>query len=526
MENTPLLSGKIEPREYQINLFREAIGENTLIVLPTGLGKTIIAAMVAEHILKETGDKVLFLAPTKPLVSQHYDTLKNLLSVDERKISMFTGEVDNEDRLERWVTSRVVVSTPQVVVNDLRKGIFDISKFGLIVFDEAHRASGNYSYVQIAKAFFEVRKRLVLAITASPGGDKEKFEGITETLGIENVRIKSEEDDDVRKYVNEVKLKVVNLQLPEHIKTVLPELKSVYNEIVSKLRNKGFFPERQLSRKILAAKIPELISRAKSGENSLFGLIPYVSAAIRVDYAIEYLETQGVEISYDYLLEILNSEERTLQRTSSILKKIGIFQSVMEKLESLRDADEDNPKMREILRLCESTIRENPKSKIIVFTHFRKTSEMLNGYLTKKSPLIKSIRFVGQASRNEDIGLSQKEQDKILQGFRGSEYNVLVATSVAEEGLDIPSTDLVVFYEPVPSEIRTIQRRGRTGRKHAGEVYILMYEGTRDNGYYFSSIRKEKSMKRNIGKFQSAASKKEIKKEVRKTGPVSLDDFS
>ena len=525
MDNPVSLKKSIETREYQVNLFNEAIDQNTLIVLPTGLGKTIIAAMVAAHVLEENQGKVLFLAPTRPLVSQHFETLKELLPVQEKEISKFTGEVDNEDRLLKWVTSKVVVATPQVVSNDLRNGLFDISKFGLVIFDEAHRATGNYAYVHIATSFLDARKKLILAITASPGGDKEKFEEITRVLGIEKVRIKSEEDEDVRKYVNEVKLNVTKLRMTDQVRDMMPYLKNVYNEITSKLKNVDVFRGAQFSRKILASKISEMIERAKEGEKNFFGLIPYVSAAIRVDYALEYLETQGIEISYDYLMEIMNSEEKTLRKTAAILSKIPSYSILMEKFNEALKSEIRNPKLEETLRLCESKLIENQNSRIIVFTHFRKTSELLTEYLKRKSSTIKPVRFVGQSSRNDDEGLSQKKQDEILDEFRSGRFNVLVATSVAEEGLDIPSTDLVVFYEPVPSEIRTIQRRGRTGRKHAGEVYILMYDGTRDSGYYFSAIRKEGTMRRNIKKYQSSETPKPAKKPKQGKKQKDLFDY-
>lgn len=208
------LGGNIEPREYQINIFNSAREFNTLVVLPTGLGKTVIAAMLAEYILFEKNEKVLFLAPTRPLVMQHLETMKRLFSTHNIEISAFTGEIDNEDRILLWTTSRLIISTPQVAENDLRNGLFDISRFGLIVFDEAHRATGNYAYSTIARHFLEARKRLVLGITASPGSDREKLDEITRTLGIERVIIKSEHDQDVEKYIGGIKIEVVKTGAP------------------------------------------------------------------------------------------------------------------------------------------------------------------------------------------------------------------------------------------------------------------------------------------------------------------------
>ena len=111
---------------------------------------------------------------------------------------------------------------------------------------------------------------------------------------------------------------------------------------------------------------------------------------------------------------------------------------------------------------------------------------------------IKSAKFFGQASRDGEKGLTQKEQKEIIKAFKIGEYDVLLSTSVAEEGIDIPAVDLVILYEPVPSEVRMIQRRGRTGRKRSGRVKVLITNGTRDEGYYWASINKERRMKRQL----------------------------
>ena len=143
--------------------------------------------------------------------------------------------------------------------------------------------------------------------------------------------------------------------------------------------------------------------------------------------------------------------------------------------------------------LVEKQIHESPESRVIVFTNYRDTAELVTNSL-KEVPGIKPVKFVGQASNYMDKGLTQKQQVEIIQKFKDGEFNTLVATSVAEEGLDIPATDLVVFFEPIPSEIRSIQRKGRTGRKHEGRVVILLAKGSKDEAYFWSSNRKEQRM--------------------------------
>ncbi|MBW3004753.1 hypothetical protein KY310_02890, partial [Candidatus Woesearchaeota archaeon] len=98
---------------------------------------------------------------------------------------------------------------------------------------------------------------------------------------------------------------------------------------------------------------------------------------------------------------------------------------------------------------------------------------------------------------------------------------VLIATSVAEEGLDIPKVDLVMFYEPLPSAIRTIQRRGRTGRQDKGRVIVFLAKNTRDEGYRWSSFHKEKRMHRVL---KDLKSKLQLRKEAQPKLAKFCDD--
>ncbi len=108
---------------------------------------------------------------------------------------------------------------------------------------------------------------------------------------------------------------------------------------------------------------------------------------------------------------------------------------------------------------------------------------------------IRAQRFVGQAKKSlKDVGLSQRQQINLLQDFKNNSFNVLVSTNVAEEGLDIEECDAVVFYDNVGSEIRFIQRRGRTARTREGEVIILYCIGTSDEKLLYISMRKMKRM--------------------------------
>ncbi len=498
----PLLKENVvEEREYQKNIAESCLKGNTLVVLPTGLGKTIIAILVMVEIFEKKGGKILFLAPTKPLVEQHARSIEKLTKL--QKVIKFTGEVSKSKRKEMAKDAHVIVATPQVIQNDIISGDLNPEDFTLIIFDEAHRAVGNYAYVYIAREYRKRRKdHLILGITASPGGNEEKIMEIIENLGIENVEIRTEEDRDVRPYVKGFKIRWVELPMPEELKELHAALKELYNGIIDELRKFGLFVTlRRVTRGDILRAQQEVQSSIQDGKSGYYQAAMLLTQAIKVDYALEYLETQGFEACYSYLEKIIqegntrggSKAARNLIRDERFIKVVKLAREIGERRESI-----ENPKLDALKIIIRKELASNPDSRIIVFTHFRETAILVTRVLNELEE-VRAARFVGQASRGEeDKGLKQKEQVEIIEKFKRGEYNVLVATSVAEEGLDIPATDMVIFYEPVPSEIRSIQRRGRTGRARIGKVVILTTKGTRDMAYLFSSRSKEKRMKNEL----------------------------
>ncbi len=532
----PLLKeNAVEEREYQVSIAKSALRGNTLVVLPTGLGKTIIAILVLVEVLQKKGGKILFLAPTKPLVEQHARTIKKLTKIED--VIVLTGEVSRKKRKELYGSAKVVVATPQIIQNDIIAGELKIGDFSLVIFDEAHRAVGNYAYVYIAKKYRESRKdHLILGITASPGGDEEKIMEIIGNLGIENVEIRTEEDKDVKKYVKGFKIKWVELPMPKEIKELYEKLKELYNSIITELRKFGLFSTLKKPTRSDVLRAQKIVQQEiRDGKSEFYQAAMLITMAIKVDYALEYLETQGFEAAYNYLLRIIeegNSKggskaARTLVRDEKFIEVMRIARKIEEKKEDI-----ENPKLNALRVIIRKELAENEDSRIIVFTHFRETAQLVAKALNEV-PGVKAARFVGQASKGEDKGLRQKEQVELVEKFKNGEYNVLVATSVAEEGLDIPATDMVIFYEPVPSEIRSIQRRGRTGRTRIGKVVILTIKGTRDIAYLWSSRNKEKRMKNELlwlrmllkDKLKNLEKREVMKEEKKKKGQLKLMDF-
>ncbi|AJC72358.1 DEAD/DEAH box helicase [Thermococcus guaymasensis DSM 11113] len=481
----------IEPRVYQEVIYARCKERNCLVVLPTGLGKTLIAMLIADYRLSKYGGKVLFLAPTKPLAVQHAESFRRLFNLPPEKINVLTGELSPEKRAELWRKSMVITATPQTVENDILTGRISLEDVVLLVVDEAHRAIGNYAYVFIAKEYLKTAKHpLVLGLTASPGSDEEKIREIVENLGVEHIEVRTESSPDVKPYVHRIAFDWVRVELPGIYKEVRKILREMLRDSLKPLADAGLVSSSSpdiSKREVLQAgsKINQAMAK---GDYSIGYLKKHQAKAMKLHHAIELLETQGLTALRNYLKKL--REDRS--KSGRELMEDPRMRKVIYLLVQAKELGLDHPKMEKLKEIVKKQLEKKSSSKIIVFTNYRDTGKKIVEELRALG--IPAERFIGQASRGEDRGMSQREQKAILDRFSRGEFNVLVATSVGEEGLDVPEVDLVVFYEPVPSAIRSIQRRGRTGRHRPGKVVILMAKGTRDEAYYWSSRRKEKGM--------------------------------
>lgn len=503
----------IQERLYQLNIAKSALKNNTLIVLPTGLGKTVIALIVITDKLEKEEDKILFLAPTKPLVLQHAQFLRENLTINPDEISVFTGEISPDKRKKIWKKSRIIVSTPQVIENDLLSSRINLKDVSFIIFDEAHHAVGEYSYVFISEMYRKQRRddRLILGMTASPGSDIQKIIEICKNLEITNIEIRTKYDPDVKPYVHDLKILWKEIPLPKDFAYVIQLLRKALSDRLKILKEIGVIDTSSVSlinrTKLLDAqkKIQSLIREEIKPSKMLFRAASIQSEAMKIYYALELIQTQGVNALKNYFQRMIN--EARLKKGTKSARALASDKNILEAIAYLKSLDVEHPKVEEIINIIKKQLDEKPDSKIIVFTHYRDTSSYIVKELEKINN-VKPARFIGQTIKNGDKGLTQKQQAEIINKFKENKYNVLIATSVAEEGLDIPSTDLVVFYEPVPSEIRAIQRRGRTARKMPGKVVILITKSTPDEAYYWSAKRKEKRMRSELELLREKLSKK------------------
>ena len=494
--------GSIEERTYQMTIAEKAKKDSLMVVLPTGLGKTVIAALVIADKLKE--GKILFLAPTRPLVEQHASFLKEVLDIEPSLIKTLTGSVPPDKRKLLWEEAKVIVATPQVVENDLLSGRIELSEVALVVFDECHRAVGNYAYVYISEKYHEQRaavgkRPLVLGMTASPGSDEARILEICKNLRIKSLEVRTEHDPDVAPYVFRKNFEWVRVDVPREMKEIRALLLQVLEDKLGELYDLGILEHKR--KDITKTELLELQSALRERvtlhpDADLYKALSLQAEILKLKHAVELVETQGLAALRRYFERLRNEAES--RGGSQAAKRLAEDERVRKAMFLANVTDEEHPKLEVLKKILRRQLMINKASRIIVFTNFRDTAEMITAALQDLYPQVRAVRFVGQSSKADDKGLKQKEQVEIIKKFREGEYNVLVATSVAEEGLDVPSTDLVVFYEPIPSEIRSIQRKGRAGRRRIGKVVILIAKGTKDEAYYWLSRRKELKMLRKI----------------------------
>ena len=463
-------------------------------MLPTGLGKTIIALLVAAKRLAEhPHQKVIMLAPTKPLVVQHTEFFSQYFPDKTFKQSILTGETSPDQRVTEFEESALVFATPEVIRNDVLKDRYNLGQVCLVIFDEAHRCVRDYAYSDVASSYkSQASNPLILGLTASPSARKERVQEICDKLAITNVEMRTEEDEDVVQYVNEVAINWERVPLPPGYKEISKILRAAFEERIDKLRGMHQLPTGVRANKRMLLELGDKLRRnlRRGGSGALYGAVMLQAQAMSLSHAVDVLETQGLHNLTRYLAKLETATTRSgkgLARDSKILEARRLAFSMEER---------EHPKQKRLRELVENEIKANKDSKIIVFTQYRDTVETLVDRLNKLDG-VSAVRFVGQATRDsDDVGLSQSEQASILEDFRNGQYNILVTTSIGEEGLHVPDVDHVIFYEAVPSEIRLIQRRGRTGRTRQGKMTVLMSEGTVDEAYYYTSRKREKQMHR------------------------------
>ena len=507
-----LSSDIIEARAYQLEAADEALTGSTMLVLPTAAGKTVIAWMVIAERLQSTTGWALVIAPTVALVEQHLRGLVPVLQGIE-PISV-TGKNPVAKRVDLWGSSRVIVATPQVVRNDIVRGSLDLTDCSLLVVDEAHHATGEHAMAQVGGMYLsQASNPLVFATTASPGSRKDLVREVCSRLDIERIHLRATDDPMLAEHLAGLELQEIRVTVPDEIRELAEPLVLWQRGIVDRQRRSGRYV---MPGAISHAGLSNAMDRAQTaisrGESNAYQSVSQIATAMRLHHLINHLLSQGCAASREFLMRLSTGDRSTTKSTRGFLRDPRISGLIR----SLEEMDEMHSKVGAVRRLVRERLRRDSESRVIVFATFRDTVSALEIAIADLKDA-RPVRFVGQSSRGGSEGLSAKQQVERLDEFRDGSANVLVATSVGEEGLDIPSADLVIFYEPVTSEIRTIQRRGRTGRHREGEVVVLIAEETRDEGAWAAAERREEYMRRAVHR---------VRREIARGSVANLSNLS
>jgi len=503
----------ITPRDYQNTIFETCKEKDCLVVLPTGTGKTLIAIMLTiERFKKFPLEKIVILAPTKPLIEQHFESFKKNLPEGWADMQLFTGKTAADKRKKIWQTAEFIFSTPQCIANDLDKNLYKLDEVALLVVDECHRCMKNYAYNRVAQKYkMQATNKRLLGLTASPGGNKETISQVCENLGIEAVEIRTKESPDMKPYLQELEFEKIEVNFPPELVEIKVLLEQIYNKKIQELKNrKVLFGNTSKTALIQTqTKLMQAIRQKRNINNMV--AVSVCAQAIKISHAIELLETQTISSFLSYLKDLF---KQAAEKKSKGVQKIVADPRFAKAYTIATTLSQEHPKLELLKELMKEQFRVEPSSKIIIFAQFRETVRKISETLNE-IPGIKADNFVGQAIKQHDkgktTGLKQKEQKEMIEKFKAGEINILVATSIAEEGLDIPEVNEVIFYEPVPSAIRKIQRAGRTARLSKGSLKILITKNTRDEISHYAAHHKERRMHSAID---------QIKKEFKTNGYI------
>ncbi|KAH8788528.1 hypothetical protein F5883DRAFT_598016 [Diaporthe sp. PMI_573] len=497
-------------RDYQFSIVRNGLFNNTLVALPTGLGKTFIAATIMLNYYRWTkAAKIIFVAPTKPLAAQQVEACMNVAGIPRSQATLLTGEISPALREGEWDKRRLFFMTPQTLQNDLSKGYADPKAVVLLVIDEAHRATGDYAYVKVVEFIRRFNPSFrILALTATPGSTVEGVQAVIDSLGISTVEIRMEESIDIRQYVHSREVDQVILEPSDE----MLQVQDLFSKALKPLCNKLAQANKWVARDPMSMTVMGLRESSRqwglgagkhANPGTKFMMMAIFTIMQSLAHAIKLLNFHGIAPFYHKMLDFRSETEEKGAKGSKYRRQIledANFQEMMDTIDKWQrfEGFVGHPKLT---YLCENLLNhfmdagQESNTRAIVFSEYRDSAEEIVRTLNKHQPMIKASIFVGQADSKRSEGMKQKQQIETIEKFRTGQFNVLVATSIGEEGLDIGQVDLIVCYDASASPIRMLQRMGRTGRKRAGNITLLLMKGREEEQFRRAKDNYEKMQK-------------------------------
>ncbi|KAF9987996.1 hypothetical protein BGZ75_010190 [Mortierella antarctica] len=546
-------------RDYQYNIIRRALFTNTLVSLPTGLGKTFIAAVVMLNFFRWfPKSKIIFMAPTRPLVNQQIEACFNICGIPQQDTVELTGHQNADVRKDMWIRKRVVFCTPQVLQNDLKSGICPAEDIVCLVVDEAHRATGRYAYAEVIRLLEPLNRDIrIMALTATPGGDIRTVQQVVQNLKIAKIELRTEDSMDLQQFVFKRTVQEMVVPCGRELGEIRDKFVRMMRPFLDRLAKQGVLRTTdpgQLSRFALLQGKESFVREHPQHSGTKSFILKQISICMGLVHAYELLTVHGIRPFFsnmDPYASIQQDSGRSLggarggagskrknnedewdkddenkpSPARKAMEEIPDFMRMMDgirskmkltsfvshpKLERLvgvvvqhfidhqdesdalarakafERADSAGPSSTTTAGSTEATADKDgatPQTRVMIFANYRESVEEISRVLDSHRPLIKVQSFIGQSTAKGKKGITQKEQQKVVADFQKGEHNVLVATSIGEEGLDIGDVDLIVCYDSHSSPIRMLQRMGRTGRKRKGKICLLLAEGQEEQKY-------------------------------------------
>ncbi|XP_057199777.1 Fanconi anemia group M protein isoform X3 [Triplophysa rosa] len=505
-------------REYQLKMSEAALFQNTLVCLPTGLGKTFIASVLMYNFYRWfPAGKIVFMAPTKPLVSQQIEACFKVMGIPQHHMAELTGTTAAQQRREHWRSKRVFFLTPQVMVNDLSRNTCPATHVKCVVIDEAHKAMGNHAYCQVIRELWNQTQQFrVLALSATPGGDVKAVQQVISNLLISHIELRSDDSPDVQTHVHQRILEKIVVPLGESLTQYQSRYLQLLEKFASRLTQMRLLNHRDLSS---LTKYQIILAREQFRRNPP----PHVQAghhgSLEGDFALcislyhgyELLQQMGLRSLFLFIQNIISGAKES-PRMRNELQRNPVFMDLYRDMEvTFKKPNTDSkepyvyshPKLQRLdevvsqhFKTSGSDPSDGVNTRVMIFSSFRESVQEIADMLNRHQPLVRVMTFMGQASAGKGVrGFTQKEQLEVVRRFRDGGFNTLVSTCVGEEGLDIGEVDLIVCFDAQKSPIRLVQRMGRTGRQRQGRIVIILAEGREERTY-----NQSQSSRRSINK--------------------------
>ncbi|XP_070164974.1 DEAD-box ATP-dependent DNA helicase Fancm [Polyergus mexicanus] len=474
-------------RQYQYNIVKSALYQNTLVCLPTGLGKTFIAAVVMYNFWRwYPFGKIVFLAPTKPLVAQQIDACYEVMGIPSIDMIELTGAVNQKNRVIAWCKKRIIFATPQVFHNDLEKAIVPSHLVKCVVVDEAHKALGKHSYCECIRILYTQNQYFrILALSATPGNRMDNVHEIIQNLRISHLELRDETSIDIMPYVNKRKVDIILVPLSHELAVFKDRYIVIMDRHVKFLMQCNVL--RAQTANISKGRIFHLLKefKEKTDKSGNYGqIMKTLNILLTMYHAYELMIRHGLRAFCKFYETHsdkfwMHNENQLKGLLHDIEIYLGPFPDILpnghvpEISADLVFGHNKFHKLKELLEhhfKCKNDDRQDTRA--IVFVEYRDIVNEVYILLLKSKPMIRPQMFVGQASQK------QKQQIKALEDFRSNRVNVLISTSIGEEGLDVGEVDLIICFDVSQhSPIRLVQRMGRTGRKRDGHIIVLVTDG-------------------------------------------------